>query len=123
MAWVTILFFAGVALIVAEFFLPGMVLGIVGGLCLLGGCIYGMVTHPEQALFIFLWFFLGSVAAVVAGVMILPRTRMGRAMTLHDGLSGDATWVSDVSDETLLGLQGKVFTPLRPVGIDRKSVV
>lgn len=116
MTWLVLSFVAGIALIVAEFFIPGMICGIVGGLSLMGGAVYGVYTYPDYAFFIVMIYFFGSVGAVLAGVFLFPRSPVGKRMILAEGLDADATWVSDVSDETLIGQTGECFTPLRPSG-------
>jgi membrane-bound serine protease (ClpP class) len=116
MLWLVILFLAGVALIIAEFFVPGLVCGIVGGLCLLGGAAYGVYQFPDQAFFIIFAYALGAFTAVTGGVMILPRTAAGRRMILQPSITDDADWVSDVSDDSLIGEEGVVNTTLRPSG-------
>lgn len=116
MSWLVISFVAGVVLIVAEFFLPGMICGIVGGLSLLAGGIYGVYAFPEYAFFIVVVYLFGAVAAIVAGVFVFPKSPVGKRMILAEGIDGDADWVSDKSDESLLGQQGECFTALRPSG-------
>ena len=66
--WMILLFCAGVALIVAEFFIPGAIAGIVGGLCLLGGAVYGIIAYPAYGFIIGFIYILGSIFAVVGGV-------------------------------------------------------
>jgi membrane-bound serine protease (ClpP class) len=125
LAWVIILFVAGVALIAAEIFVPGMICGIVGTLCLLAGCAWGVYNYPDYGLFIVVVYFAGGVGAVVGAIFLLPRTRMGKALILQDGIAADEDWVSTVSDESLIGAEGAVFTPLRPAGtivVDSKRV-
>lgn len=114
--WIIILFLAGVALIVAEFFVPGLICGVIGTLCLLGGCTLGMYHYPEYAFFIVLLYALGGLGAIFGGVLLLPRTRAGRAMVLHGSIAGEPDWVSDVSDQSLIDKEGVAFTKLRPAG-------
>lgn len=116
MLWVFLLFFAGVTLVVAEFFVPGMVCGFVGACCLFGGAIYGVVTYPDYGLWICLLYFLGTVAAIVGGVVIFPHTWAGRKMILSSGMAVEDGFVSDASDNNLVGQVGEVYSPLRPSG-------
>lgn len=116
MMWVLLLFFGGVTLIVAEFFLPGMVCGIIGALMLIGGAGYGVYAYPDYALWIFLLYFLGTTAAVVGGVVIFPHTWAGRRMILSDEITAEEGYVSDASDTSLLGQIGETFSTLRPSG-------
>lgn len=116
LVWMILLFCAGVALIIAEFFIPGAVAGIVGGLCLLGGAVYGIISYPSFGFLIGFIYILGSIFAVVGGVFILPRTRAGKRLMLAEGIDQDKDWVSDVTREDLIGKEGEVFSRLRPAG-------
>ena len=116
MTWLVLSLVAGIVLIVAEFFIPGMICGIVGGLSLVVGCVYGVYQFPEYAFFIVVIYVIGSVFAILAGIFLFPRSPVGKRMVLAEGLDADVNWVSDVSDDTLIGQTGESFTPLRPSG-------
>lgn len=113
------LFVACAALLVAEVFVPSA--GILS-LCALGCVAGGIILFFRHSLV------AGWVGVIVAVVLIptvlvisykmFPRTRFGRAVTLQppNRMIGDA--VSDTDQlQRLLGAQGVVKTPLRPVGM------
>jgi membrane-bound serine protease (ClpP class) len=117
MIWtILLLFLCGIALILAEFFLPGAICGILGAVLVIASCAFGVYYFPD------LWFLviaaegLAVVVTVVAGLYIMPHTRLGRAMILDDTQQAEAGWVSDVDREDLLGKEGVVTTQLRPAG-------
>jgi membrane-bound serine protease (ClpP class) len=112
------LYFACAALIVAEVFVPsGGVISIFALACLIGGVAI-FYTHTE----------VGWIGVVIAIIMvpsvliiayrIFPKTRFGRAVTLTppERQQGDAIPDTDELKE-LLGAEGVVLTPLRPVGM------
>ena len=80
-----ILIIAGLFLIGAEIFLPGGIIGFIGGMCLLGAVVVGFVAFGVQggilaSLFII---FLAGVCLVI-WIKYFPKTRMGRSLTLSD---------------------------------------
>lgn len=114
--WVIFFFLAGMVLILAEFILPGLVCGVLGVIFLVVSCMIALYSHPEYALLIILAESLAAVACLVLGFYVFPRTMLGRAMILETDQPLDAGWVSDVSDASLVGALGEVFTDLRPAG-------
>ncbi|UCE99164.1 MAG: hypothetical protein JSV82_08295 [Planctomycetota bacterium] len=113
------LYFAAAALIIAEVFVPsGGIISICALACLVGGVVI-FFRHSTTA---------GWVGVIIAVVMIptviiiaykiFPRTRFGKSVILAppERQKGDA--VPDTSEiKELLGAEGVVLTPLRPVGM------
>lgn len=111
-----LLFVCGIVLLMAEIFLPGAVLGILGGLCLVGSVILGCYAYPDYSVFIITGEVVGTVLFIIAGLYFLPRSGATRMMVLGDSQQADQGWVSNVSNEALVGQTGEVFTSLRPAG-------
>jgi membrane-bound serine protease (ClpP class) len=116
MWWIILLFVVGVALILAEFFLPGLICGVLGCLLVVSSCAVAVYTHPDNALMIIMLEIVGTVAAVIVGVVVFPRTRAARYMILETSQQVQEGWVDTPTDHSLLGARGEVFTPLRPAG-------
>lgn len=114
--WILLLFLVGVALIMTEFFVPGLVLGTVGALCLLASAVLAVIYERELALFIITFELVGLAAAVALGMYLMPRTRAGRALILQTSEDLADGWTASDSDTSLLGGLGEVYTPLRPAG-------
>jgi membrane-bound serine protease (ClpP class) len=111
-----ILIVAGLFLIGAEIFLPGGIIGFIGGMCLLAAVIVGFVAFGAQG------GFLSSVLIIVlAGVCLViwiqyfPKTRMGRSLTLTDNGKTFKTASPEYLD--LLNKEGIALSILRPAGI------
>ncbi|MHC4476085.1 MAG: NfeD family protein [Planctomycetota bacterium] len=119
LAFAVFLYLVCAALIVAEVFVPsGGLITILALACLIGGvAIFFQYSNVA-----------GYVGLVIAPIMIVsvlitaykifPKTRFGRAVTLSppEREQGDA--IPDTSElEGLLGREGTVITPLRPVGM------
>ena len=110
---IVVLVLVGFLMIAAEVFVPGLVLGTLGGLCLLGAVALCYVAYGP----------LGGTAAF-AGLAVLgtigfflwlrlfPHTPLGKKMMLHKSLlSRNSLKMPD-----LLGATGQAVTPLRPAG-------
>ncbi len=114
MTLVWFLLVAGLILIVAEIFLPGMVVGTIGALCLAASVI--LCFRETNALFGSL--FLGgvivlSLVVVGLGMKYFPRTSVGKKMILdtHSGDADEMAWLG-----SLRGKRGVAHTMLRPAG-------
>lgn len=125
LAWVIILFIAGMVLILAEFLIPGLVCGVVGALFVLASGGLGCYTYPDHAWLIIVGEFAGVVVSIMLGIYILSSTRAGKHLVLQESQQAKSGWVASDSDMSLVGKEGKVFTALRPAGsiiIDKKRI-
>ena len=119
LAFAVFLYVACAALIVAEVFVPsGGIISVCAFACLIGGILI-FFRHSTTT---------GWVGIVIAIVMIpttlifaykaFPNTRFGKSVTLRpsDRTPGDA--IPDTTRlKEMLGAEGTVVTPLRPVGM------
>lgn len=124
-AWAVILFIAGVILILAEFVVPGLLCGILGGLFIIvsGGIAYS--SYPDALLMIVIVELGGVFAAILLGMYLLAGTRAGKGLILDDSQNAGAGWVAADSDISLDGTEGEVYSALRPAGtiiIDKKRI-
>ncbi len=110
---ILVLTLVGFLLLAAEAFVPGLVLGLLGGLCLLAavgvsyasfGLLMGTLTFAGVAFLTF--------AGFVGWMYAFPRTVVGRRIMLQKSLpSGESAPAA-----SLLGQEGRALTPLRPSG-------
>jgi membrane-bound ClpP family serine protease len=118
MSAVVLLFAVGVMLLAGEVFVPGAVLGIIGGLAMAVGC----------GVAFFQWGALGGAIATVAalgflGVTLylelvwLPQSRLGRGMVVESTV--DATSQPPLATADILGKMAEAETPLVPTGYVR----
>jgi membrane-bound serine protease (ClpP class) len=110
-----ILLIAGLMLVGAEVFIPGGVLGTLGGLALLGAVITA-----------FQIFSAGTATAIAGGILIMvgvavalwikyfPKTWFGKQMILNDNLHDAKATSIDLLE--LLGQEGITTSSLRPGG-------
>lgn len=114
-ALIGVLFVAGFLLIAAEVFVPGLIVGTLGFLCLAASV--ALVFYQYGAL-------AGSVAALVIGTLsigglivwlnIFPKTFIGRRLVLSRQQKSETP-----RDAGLVGATGVVLTALRPSGTAR----
>ncbi len=112
---VALLFLIGVLLLAAEVFVPGGLLGIIGGLAMAIGCGVAFVKLGASG---------GTVATVTALVLLgltvyaelvwLPKTRLGKSMTVQSAVDG--TSQPPVAATAIVGKNAVAETPLMPTG-------
>jgi len=111
-----ILLTAGLLMIGGEVFLPGAILGIMGGAALLAAIGVGFATFGPV---IGAWAAFGIILLVgltlIVWVKFFPKTRLGRGMTLST--DGSAFKAVDPKLKDLLDAEGEAVTDLRPAGI------
>ena len=105
----------GLVLIGAEIFLPGGILGMLGGLALTGAIVSGFFAFGLQG------GFLSMVAILVFGAVVIiiwmrifPNTPLGKRFTLSQ--NGHDIKIKDQSHD-LLGKHGHALCDLRPSGV------
>ena len=114
-------------LLVFEIFIPSLGLLTVAALSCLAGGIYIFFQVNPTVGWIGVWTAVFLIPAIwILVYKILPKTKFGRILELHDALKG----ISGVPDQNKLnalnGQIGTVLSPLRPVGMcqfDGKKVV
>lgn len=114
--WALLLYFIGLALVLSEFFLPGMIAGAVGGCFIVGSCAMGIYGNPASAIFVIPLEIGGLVVTVGLGMYLMSRTRMGKGLILNSNQDPNAGYVAFASETALIGVEGTVHTALRPAG-------
>lgn len=114
--WVLLLFLAGAALITVEFVIPGGICGSAGALMVIASTALGLYHYPDYWLPIVMMEFLGTIASVILGMYLLPRSPFGKLLMLAESQNAEEGWVNETGNTELMGKTGKVVTPLRPVG-------
>lgn len=116
MTTVIFLFAVGIVLIVLEVIIPGAILGTIGALLMLGGCVVAFMTFGT----------LGGIIAVlaafaVAGLAlyiefsILPKTRFGKKAFLTKEVTAVAAALGEDA-RGLVGQPAEAVTMLSPSG-------
>lgn len=111
-----LLVLVGLFLMGAEIFVPGGVLGVIGGMALLAAVVAGFVAFGPQggmlaAMIILV--FLGL--SIVLWMHFLPKTRLGKTLTLSTDSAGYKSAATSLRD--MVGKTGVAITPLGPSGL------
>jgi membrane-bound ClpP family serine protease len=116
MTAIIILFLAGVLLLAIEVFIPGMVVGVIGGLCILAGVILAFSLHGSAGGMIGL---LGG--ALLLGLtlyiefVVLPKSKLARKLSMEATVAGTSQpAVAELG--AVLDQSGETVTPLSPSG-------
>jgi membrane-bound serine protease (ClpP class) len=112
---IVVLIIVGFLMLAAEVFVPGMVLGLLGGLCLSGAVIVAFLFYNAvTGSIVFVGVCVLSTAGFFAWMAAFPHTAIGRRIMLQKShLKGVG---ERASPSELLGAQGRALTPLRPAG-------
>lgn len=116
MITVLVLFIAGVLLVAAEVLVPGAVLGVLGGLCLLGGVVaaFAQFGPVGGAVASGLALLIGAVTLYLEFVW-LPKTRLARTFSMAETSSGRSQ--PEVADRAaVIGREAVAVTLLAPSG-------
>jgi membrane-bound serine protease (ClpP class) len=116
MTAIVLLFLLGTVLLVFEVFMPSSILGILGGLAMLGGCIAAFMNFGVG----------GGSLAILVGLAILglalyaefgllPKTRLGKRFFLHDSIGATSQPVLAEAD-AVVGKLCEAVTTLAPTG-------
>lgn len=113
---ILILFLFGIVLLFCEVFMPGAILGTIGGIAMLAGCILAFQTYGAVG---------GSLATFAALALlgltllfefvVIPRTRLGKKLFVQS-TSGTATQPPVAESASIVGQTGEAATTLAPTG-------
>jgi membrane-bound serine protease (ClpP class) len=114
MTLIVVLLIAGLLLLLAETFLPGMIAGIIGALCLLVATILVFAHYGVEAgIYLFVTELVLAVIGFMLWMKLFPETRFGKQFILPEN-SNPSPISRDLPN--LLRQHGKALTSLRPGG-------
>ena len=111
---IIVLFLVGFSLVAAEVFLPGLILGTIGLLCLVASVVVVFAQYGTSA-GLLAAFLVGGLSFVgfIVWLNLFPRTFIGRRLMLRTSQPADLT---AAAHQTMIGATGEALTPLRPSG-------
>ena len=110
------LLIAGVALLLAEVFLPGMVAGVLGVVCLLGAAVVGFAEFgPKVGSLILMAELLAGTVLTILWMRYFPKTPLGRKYILDPSTAAHAP----TEPKKWMDHEGVALTDLRPAGAAR----
>jgi len=111
---ILVLFGIGLLMLSLEIFLPGGVLGVMGGLTMLGAVVLAFRDYGLAGGALSLSVALVAVCgALYLELVVLPKTRLGRGLVLAGEVTGKAT---EPADPSLVGRPCVAATVLAPSG-------
>ncbi|ASK64414.1 hypothetical protein CFK37_13830 [Virgibacillus phasianinus] len=111
-----VLLILGIILIIAEFFVPGGIVGILGIGCVVASLFISGQDIGHMSMSIGIAFLISFIAAVILFRTIGMEKGVFRHIILKDKTSTELGYVSTVNRLELIGLEGISITPLRPSG-------
>ena len=111
-----VLFVVGVGLVIAEFFLPGGIAGIIGSLAIVGGIILAGGNPMYMAISVLIAVAIASTGMVILMKFFGKKLHLLNKVVLMDATDTESGYVSNVNRVELLGRVAKTSTPLRPAG-------
>lgn len=114
MEWIISLLIAGFLLIVLEMFLPGLIVGLCGGICLITAVVMTYTSYGAQTgTWTLVGVIIGGLFFIVFWMKNFSRLALGQRLILNQSIEG--TSPANLSQE-LKGVEGVAFTSLRPSG-------
>ena len=116
MTAIVVLFLAGILLLAIEVFVPGMVVGIIGGLSIIAGVVTAFTLYGSSG---------GMIALLCGGLLlgvtlylefvVLPKTLFAKKLSMQTTVAG--TSQPPVAElQAVLNQLGETSTPLSPSG-------
>lgn len=105
---------AGLILIGVEIFVPGGLLGAIGGMLLLAAAILGFIVFPGAGIYVAAGILALAGIAIYLWVMVFPKTRFGKKLTVTQDLKTSKGTQDGI--ESLVGKTGITTSDLRPSG-------
>ena len=112
---VVILLVIGLLLLIAEMFIPGGIVGAIGGILLVIAVGTAFSNNPTEAAILAVILTVGIFVGFSIWLKIFPKLPWVKKLTLDENLSED--WHGcDPEQETLMGEEGVALTDLVPSG-------
>lgn len=111
-----LLFAIGIVFLAVEVIVPGAILGSIGALLMLGGCVLAFMDYGTGGgVLALLGCFTLAALVFYLEFKILPKTKLGKRAFLTAEITGVASAFSDDA-KTLIGKSAQALTMLSPSG-------
>jgi membrane-bound serine protease (ClpP class) len=120
-----ILLIVGVIFIIAEFFVPGGILGIIGGLAILASLLIATDNIMQMAMSLLIALAVSVTVLVIMIKLFGKKITLFQKIILKDSTNTEKGYVSSKNRTDLIGKRGYALTILRPSGtaiIDQERV-
>jgi membrane-bound serine protease (ClpP class) len=103
----------GILLLSLEIFVPGGVLGAIGGVMIVSTIFMSLFAFEKYGVLIAFLIFILAVAVLILWISVFPKTYLGKRVSLSDTLK---TAKSNDDNKDLIGAEGVTLSELRPSG-------
>lgn len=111
-----LLFMIGLGFIIAEFFVPGGIVGLIGGALVIISLLFTGESVVHMAYSILIAMAIAIIGMVVLVKFLGKNLHLLSKLILKDATTTEEGYVSNVNRIELLGKEGITLTPLRPSG-------
>ena len=112
-----ILFIMGLALLLLEFFVPGGIVGIIGGALIIISLLFAGASITHMAYSIIIAMFIAVIGMVILMKFFGKKLHVFNKLVLRDATTTEEGYVSNTNRVELIGRIGEAVTPLRPAGV------
>lgn len=113
----TILFFViGFIMLIAELFIPGGIIGLIGGALMIFSLLFAGESVVHMAFSILIALFIAVIGMVIIMKFLGKNLHVFNKLILRDATTTEEGYVSNVNRIDLIGKVGDTITPLRPAG-------
>lgn len=112
-----LLFVIGFALLIAELFIPGGIVGIIGGALVIISLLFAGANFVHMAYSILIAMFIALIGMVIIMKFFGKKLHVFNKLVLKDATTTEEGYVSNVNRIELIGKTGIAITPLRPAGV------
>ena len=112
-----IMFIIGLVLLLLEFFVPGGIVGIIGGALIIISLLFAGASITHMAYSIIIAMFIAVIGMVILMKFFGKKLHVFNKLVLRDATTTEEGYVSNTNRVELIGRVGEAVTPLRPAGV------
>lgn len=112
-----LLFVIGVIFVILEFFVPGGIVGILGGALIILSLLFAGASVTHMAYSIIIAMFIAVIGMVILMKFFGKKMHIFNKLVLRDATTTEEGYVSNTNRIELIGRTGKAITPFRPSGV------
>jgi membrane-bound serine protease (ClpP class) len=111
-----ILFVIGILLLIAELFLPGGIIGVLGFAAIIGSFFLASENMIHMGISIVIALFISIIVSIYMIKVLGRKMSIFKKIILTDSTNTERGYVSNINRTDLVGKTGKTLTQLRPAG-------
>ncbi len=112
-----LLFVIGVIFVILEFFVPGGIVGILGGAMIIISLLFAGASVTHMAYSIIIAMFIAVIGMVILMKFFGKKMHVFNKLVLRDATTTEEGYVSNMNRIDLIGRIGEAVTPFRPAGV------